>query len=136
VKIKIINSYTNIYDSISNQLKEICIENKINIDKQNYHIFIEDSTIFKGNNGIFYTSGDAKYLSFYGRIYDDPINVEEVIRVNGEHLSYKIMNKSIVIFAGGVESSTKTTKDIKIKEFYIAPLYLIKGQDLSNWKPV
>ena len=54
----------NTNNSIVEQLKFMCKENKINYDKQEYKILFSNEIDYFKNNDIKFTSGSKKYLCF------------------------------------------------------------------------
>lgn len=122
-------------ESIKSLLNFMCKENNINKERQEYRVLFSKETVFKKNNGVLFTSGSKKYMSFYGKIYlNQNSNIVETIHLDGQDLVLEPYDNSILIIYGGVNNSTTVQHDEDVLHFYVAPRHLLDLQDLSKWE--
>jgi hypothetical protein len=135
MKYSIFNPDTNLIESITTTLKDMCKENKINYEKQGYKILFSNEILFSKNNGIRFTSGSKKYLCFYGRSYSDKKgNISETIYLKDAPVTFNPENDRALLISGGIDNSTIVDNDESLLHFYIAPSSLLGLQDPGLWQ--
>jgi hypothetical protein len=132
-------SLSDIKDNINNTInllvQDICKENKINHEKQNYKILFSNEKILVKNNDIKFTSGVKKSLSFYGKVYlNKKGKIIESIYLEDKTIYLEPNDSSLLIMYDGVNNSTKVDIDEDLLHFYVAPSILLGMQDPLLWQ--
>lgn len=134
---RLVNIKDNINNTINLLVQDICKENKINYEKQEYKVLFSNEKIFVKNNDIKFTSGAKKSLSFYGKVYSKKKgNVIESIYLKDEVIHLKVNNDSLLIMCEGIENSTEVDNDQELLHFYVAPGNLLIMQDPLLWQTI
>ena len=121
--------------TIKSIVENMCKENKINYNKQNYMISFSDEQVLFENNGIRFTSGSKKLLSFYGKVYlDKNKKIIECIHVNEKGEFIEIEENGILVISGGIQNSTFIKNYEEIMHFYVAPKHMLNWQNPENWQ--
>jgi hypothetical protein len=127
----------NEFESIQELLGVMCKKNKINQYRQDYRIIFSSEKIFVRNNGVRFTSGSKKYLSFYGKIYlNKNGKIIETVHIDDKDVFFSASNNSLLMISGGISNSTVLEYDQEIMYFYIAPKSMLELQDIKNWQKV
>lgn len=137
MKYILFNTGPDVVESLVLSVKEMCKENNINYDKQQYSVlFSKEKLLFK-NNGVNFTSGSKKYLCFYGRVYSNKKGkIVETIHLKDKIISLEPdINNSLIIF-GGINNSSVLENDEELLHFYVAPKSLLGLQDLALWQTI
>lgn len=122
-------------ESIRTLLTFMCKENNINQERQKYKVLFNNEQVLTQHNGLMFTSGSKKYMSFYGKIYlNKNINMVETIVTGGDNVIIEPYANSILMISGGVNNSTTVQNDQDVLYFYIAPEYLLELQDSQKWE--
>jgi hypothetical protein len=132
-------SLSDIKDNINNTInllvQDICKENKINHEKQNYKVLFSNEKILVKNNDIKFTSGVKKSLSFYGKVYlNKKGKIIESIYLEDKTIYLEPNNSSLLVMYDGVNNSTKVDIDEDLLHFYVAPSILLGMQDPLLWQ--
>jgi hypothetical protein len=132
-------SLSDIKDNINNTInllvQDICKENKINHEKQNYKVLFSNEKILVRNNDIKFTSGVKKSLSFYGKVYlNKKGKIIESIYLEDKTIYLEPNDSSLLIMYDGVNNSTKVDIDEDLLHFYVAPSILLEMQDPLLWQ--
>jgi len=115
--------------------QEICKENNINYNKQNYKVLLSSEKVFAKNNDVRFTSGSKKYLCFYGKAYlNNAGKIVENIYTTGGLVTIEPQNNSLLIMCGGVENSTVVENTEELLHFYVAPSHMLELQDPKLWQ--
>lgn len=130
---------SNITDDINNTIKlliqDICKENKINYEKQEYKILFSNEKVFAKNNDIKFISGSKKSLSFHGKIYSNKNGkIIENIYLKDEVVQLEPDQNSLLVIYEETKNSTVVENDEDLLHFYIAPAVLLKMQDPNLWQ--
>lgn len=129
------NIETSVELSINKLVKKMCKENNINYEKQDYKVLFSNEKILYKHNGVKFTSGFNKSLSFYGKIYTNKKNtIIENIYIKDQFVVVEPNSKNILIMSEGVDNSTFVKDDEELLYFYVAPSYLLGLQDLALWQ--
>ncbi len=128
-----------IKDSINNTInllvQDICKENKVNYEKQNYKVLFSNEKILAKNNDIKFTSGSKKSLSFYGKIYSNKNGkIVETIYLKDDIVHLEPNSSSLLIMYDSIDNSTKVDNDEDLLHFYVAPEILLGMQDPLLWE--
>jgi hypothetical protein len=125
----------NINKTINLIVKDICKENKINYQKQEYKILFSNEKILFKNNDIKFTSGSKKSLSFYGKTYlNKKGKIIESIYLKDSLVQFEPENNSLLIMCEGVDNSTMVENDEYLTHFYVAPEALTSLHDPILWQ--
>jgi hypothetical protein len=125
----------NINNTINLLVQDICKENKINYEKQNYKVLFSNEKLLVKNNDIKFTSGSKKSLSFYGKVYSNKKGkIIESIYLNDQIVFLEPNNSSLLIMYDGINNSTTVESDEELLHFYVAPEILLKMQDPVLWQ--
>jgi hypothetical protein len=118
-------------------VKNICKENRINYEKQNYKLLFSNEKLLTKNNNVKFTSGSKKYLCFYGKAYLNKKGkiVENIYLPNGTEV-LEPRNNDLLIMCGGLENSTVVESSEELLHFYVAPGHMIRLQDPLLWQNI
>jgi hypothetical protein len=132
----ILSSVSNDTDStIKTLVQNICKENKINYQKQEYSILFSNEKMFLKNNDLKFTSGSKNILSFYGKIYlNKKGKLIENIFSHDSVIELEPKENDIIVIRGGVDNSTVVENDQDLLYFYVAPSSLLKSQQPNVWQ--
>ena len=134
---KLVNIEDSINSTISFLVKDICKENKINYEKQEYKVLFSNEKILVKHNDVKFTSGSKNSLSFYGKIYSNKNGrVIESIYLKDEVIHLEPNHSSLLIMCEGIKNSTKVDDDQDLLHFYVAPVNLTTMQDPSLWQAI
>lgn len=132
---KIANIEDSIHKTINLIVQDICKENKINYQKQEYRVLFSNEKILVKNKDIKFTSGAKKSLSFYGKIYlNKKGKIIESIYLKDNIVQLEPKTKSLLIMCEGINNSTLVENDEILTYFYVAPQAFIKLQDPTLWQ--
>jgi hypothetical protein len=116
-------------------VQDICKENKINYQKQEYRILFSNEKILVKNKDIKFTSGAKKSLSFYGKIYlNKKGKIIESIYLKDNLLQLEPKPNSLLVMCEGIDNSTLVENDEILTHFYVAPEALTRLQDPTLWQ--
>lgn len=125
----------NINNTINLLVQDICKENKINYQKQEYKILFSNEKILVKHNDIKFTSGSKKSLSFYGKTYlSKKSKIVENVYLKDNIVKFEPEKDSLLIMCEGIDNSTFVENDEDLTYFYVAPKALIKLQDPTLWQ--
>lgn len=131
----IVDIKDDINNVISLLVQNICKENKINYQKQEYKILFSNEKMLVRNNDIKFTSGTKNALSFYGKLYSDKKGkVIEKIYLKDDVITFEPKHDNLLIMFEGIDNSTIVDDDQDLLYFYVAPNNLITMQDPSLWQ--
>jgi len=134
---KLVKIEDSINETITFIVQDICKENKINYEKQEYKVLFSNEKILVKNNDVKFTSGSKNSLSFYGKIYSNKRGrVIESIYLKDDAIHLEPNNNSLLIICEGIKNSTKVDDDQDLLHFYVAPANLIIMQDPSLWQAI
>jgi len=121
--------------TIKTLVQNICKENKINYQKQEYNILFSNEKMFLKNNDLKFTSGSKNILSFYGKIYLNKKGklVENIFSYDSV-IELEPKETDIIVIRGGVDNSTVVEVDQDLLYFYVAPSSLLKSQQPNVWQ--
>jgi hypothetical protein len=121
--------------TIKTLIQNICKENKINYEKQEYSILFSNENMFLKNNDIKFTSGSRNILSFYGKIYlNKKGKLIENIFLDNEIVKLEPKETDLIVICGGIENSTFVEIDQELLYFYVAPSSLLDAQQPKLWQ--
>jgi hypothetical protein len=131
----IFNLDRDILKSITLTVKEMCKENRINYEKQEYKVLFSNETLFLKNNGLRFTSGSKKYLCFYGRSYSNKKGkIIETLYLKDNLFDFVTEDNKALLVSGGIDNSTIVDDNENLLHFYVAPSNLIALQDPLLWQ--
>jgi hypothetical protein len=134
---KLVKIEDSIKETITFIVQDICKENKINYEKQDYRVLFSNEKILVKNNDVKFTSGSKNSLSFYGKIYSNKRGrVIESIYLKDDAINLEPNNNSLLIVCEGIKNSTTVDDDQDLLHFYVAPANLTIMQDPSLWQAI
>jgi hypothetical protein len=132
---KLVDIKDNINNTINFLVQDICKENNINYEKQDYKVLFSNEEILVKNNDIKFTSGSKKSLSFYGKIYSNKKGkIIESIYLKDEIVYLEPNSNSLLIIYDSTNNSSTVDNDESLLHFYVAPAILLKMQDPILWQ--
>jgi hypothetical protein len=135
IQYKISDISDSVHNTINLMVQDICKENKINYQKQEYRILFSNEKILVKNKDIKFTSGAKKSLSFYGKIYlNKKGKIIESIYLKDNLLQLEPKPNSLLIMCEGIDNSTLVENDEILTHFYVAPEALTRLQDPTLWQ--
>ena len=135
IQYKISDISDSVHNTINLTVQDICKENKINYQKQEYRILFSNEKILVKNKDIKFTSGARKSLSFYGKIYlNKKGKIIESIYLKDNLLQLEPKPNSLLIMCEGIDNSTLVENDEILTHFYVAPAALTRLQDPTLWQ--
>lgn len=135
IQYKISDISDSVHNTINLMVQDICKENKINYQKQEYRILFSNEKILVKNKDIKFTSGAKKSLSFYGKIYlNKKGKIIESIYLKDNLLQLEPKPNSLLIMCEGIDNSTLVENDEILTHFYVAPEAFTRGQDPTLWQ--
>jgi hypothetical protein len=124
-----------INDLVKTLVEDLCKQNKIDYERQKYRVLFSKESLLLKNNGVKFTSGSKKTLSFYGKIYlNKEKRVVESIYLKDTIIEVEPNTSDILIISSGIDNSTVVEADEAILHFYVAPTYLLELQDPDLWQ--
>jgi|688.fasta_scaffold233804_3 hypothetical protein len=121
--------------TIKTLVQSICKENKINYEKQEYHVLFSNESMLLENNDLKFTSGSKNILSFYGKIYlNKKGKIIENIFLDNETAKLEPQESDLIVIRGGIDNSTVVEIDQELLYFYVAPSSLLKSQQPNMWQ--
>jgi hypothetical protein len=121
--------------TIKTLVQSICKENKINYEKQEYHVLFSNESMLLKNNDLKFTSGSKNILSFYGKIYlNKKGKIIENIFLHDDIIKLEPKETDLIVICGGVDNSTVVEIDQDLLYFYVAPSSLLKLQQSKLWQ--
>jgi hypothetical protein len=131
------NTESDINNTIKMIVQNICKENKINYEKQEYSILFAKEQMFLKNNDLKFTSGSKNILSFYGKIYlNKKGKLVENIFLTNKIVKIEPKETDLIVICGGIDNSTVVEVDQELLYFYVAPSSLLKLQQPNLWQPL
>ena len=122
-------------DTINKIVKDMCKNNNINYEKQEYKILFCNEKMYLKNNETKFTSGSKKDLSFYGKVYSNKKGkVVENIFLDSGVVQVEPKENDLLVISGGVKNSTVVEIDQELLYFYIAPNSLLEAQKPNLWQ--
>ncbi len=125
-----------LYKEISNSLDQVCDMYQINKEKQKYMIYGKVSSYNPSTNNNWYDFPGINIPFLHGFYFDDIQDGEINFENNKNYSSLKLTKGDLIINKPTDLIKIKTSSDIEVVEFYIAPLFALKNNEPGVWVPI